>query len=169
MTTIYLDMDGVIADFWAGLFVKCNVKSREFLPDKHESIQALKGTDFFNTLPDFETSKTLVDYVRGYGDWGIITAPLRDDFANCAYWKRMWLERLGYMPEDARKLIVTKKKYIHAVNANGSPNILIDDADWNIEPWIKKGGIGIKYEALYDDVYELIAKIDVALEKIKVA
>jgi len=169
MTTIYLDMDGVIADFWAGLFALCGVCSKEYLPDKHESIQALKGTNFFGTLPDFETSRTLINYVRDYGDWGIITAPLRDDFANCAYWKRIWLERFEYMPEDITKFIVTKKKQVHALNKDGSPNILIDDSDWNIEPWRKKGGIAIKYEALYDDVYELIGKIEETLLKLKVA
>jgi hypothetical protein len=40
----------------------------------------------------------------------------------------------------------------HAVNADGSPNILIDDKGSNIVSWEARGGIGIKYQADEDNL-----------------
>jgi hypothetical protein len=45
----------------------------------------------------------------------------------------------------------------HAVNADGSPNILIDDRGTNIVAWRARGGIGIKYQA-DEDSLDVIAK-----------
>ncbi len=42
---VYVDMDGVIADFFAALEKKYNVKHWKEL-DINQSIQDLKGTDF---------------------------------------------------------------------------------------------------------------------------
>tara|TARA_R110000868_G_scaffold26955_15_gene103132 strand:+ start:392 stop:886 length:495 start_codon:yes stop_codon:yes gene_type:complete len=159
-------MDGVIADFFKGLEVKYNVTHWKDIPDRDNTILALKGTDFFNTLDVFPTSQTLVDYVRSIGDWGICSSPLRGDRDNSAYWKRVWLLRNGFMP-DINKLLFTGQKEIFAVDKlDGSPNILVDDKPTNIERWTAKGGIGIQYQANEDDVQILIEKLKSA-EKLK--
>ncbi len=154
--TVYLDMDGVLADFFKGLEQFYNVKHWKQIQDKEKSIQALAGTDFFNTLDVFETSLELVDFVKSTGDWGICSSPLRGDRDNSAYWKRVWLTEKQFLPE-VNKLIFTGQKENFAVDKiDGTPNILVDDKPSNIKRWNEAGGIGIRYQANEDDLVEYL-------------
>ena len=87
---VYVDMDGVIADFFTELADHYGVTHWKNLPDKDASVKALKGTDFFGRLPKFDTSDELIDYVDHLtaGDWSILSSPLRDDHDNSGFWKR---------------------------------------------------------------------------------
>ena len=154
--TVYLDMDGVLADFFKGLEQFYNVRHWKQIQDKEKSIQALAGTDFFNTLDVFETSQELVDFAKSTGDWGICSSPLRGDRDNSAYWKRVWLTEKQFLPE-VNKLIFTGQKENFAVDKiDGKPNILVDDKPSNIKRWNEAGGIGIRYQANEDDLVEYL-------------
>ena len=131
---IQVDMDGVIANFFDGLASYYNKPHWKQIPNKEASIAALSNTDFFNTLEPFDTSARLIAHVKkiSNGDWGINSSPLLGDRDNSAYWKRVWLERHGFMPE-IKNLIFTGQKENHAINElDGTPNILIDDKPSNI-------------------------------------
>ena len=154
--TVYLDMDGVLADFFKGLEQFYNVRHWKQIQDKEKSIQALAGTDFFNTLDVFETSQELVDFAKSTGDWCICSSPLRGDRDNSAYWKRVWLTEKQFLPE-VNKLIFTGQKENFAVDKiDGTPNILVDDKPSNIKRWNEAGGIGIRYQANEDDLVEYL-------------
>jgi len=162
---IYVDMDGVIADFFKGLEKKFRVDHWKIVPE--ESIQALKGTNFFGTLPEFETSNDLIHHVRqiSNGDWGINTSPLRGDRDNSAYWKRRWLEERMWMPPVNRFIVTGRKEHYATSSLDGKPNILIDDKPSNIKAWNDKGGIGIRYQANEDDLEEyLFVQLEEALK-----
>lgn len=170
MSIIYLDMDGVIADFFKGLESHYGVNHWKML--REDQILGLKGTDFFNTLQPFKTSHKLVDFVKDITvqnnmQWGINSSPLRGDMMNSTYWKRWWLERWNWMPQISN-LVFTGRKENYAVNKfDGTPNILIDDKPTNLTKWIAKGGIGIRYQANEDDLEEyLFPKIKEAIENV---
>ena len=76
--TIYVDMDGVIADFFSELATRNGVPHWKDIPDKETSIRALQGTDFFGTLPKFKTSDELIRFVDDAtsGKWCILSSPL---------------------------------------------------------------------------------------------
>jgi len=162
---IYVDMDGVIADFFGGLERYHGVPHWKLVKEK--SILDLQGTSFFYTLDPFETSGQLIQHVRVLTrgeNWGINTSPLRGDRDNSAYWKRRWLEEHHWFP-GADRFIVTGRKENYATNQlDGMPNILIDDKPSNIKAWESKGGIGIRYQANEDDLEEyLFVQLEEAL------
>ena len=156
---VYVDMDGVIADFFSALaeFRKVNHWKDKGEITLDTSIKELQGTNFFETLPVFPFAKKLVDLVKSYtgGDWYINTSPLRDDHKNSEYYKTKWLEKHNFDPKD---IIVTKRKESYAVDKKtGIPNILIDDRHKNLERWVARGGVGIRYQA-NEDSLDLIKK-----------
>lgn len=158
---IYLDMDGVIADFFGGLAKRCHVAHWKDIMDIQSILEEIRGTTFFNELLEFDTTMRLIDSVRSIADrtgneWGICSSPLRGDRDNSAHWKRNWLEVHGYMPK-VKNLVFTRSKEKYAINSiDGTGNILIDDKPDNINRWEDKGGKGLLYQANKDDVADLI-------------
>jgi len=151
-TKIYLDMDGVLADFFHEYAKIANVKSwRDIPPAKVDPVlDSLVGTDFFGTLPKFPTTDALVKLAVSYaGSYSICSSPLRNDFKNSEYWKKIWI-RANLKPQPST-IEITSNKHLHAMSGN-VPNILIDDKRTNIEAWRKAGGIGIKYQADEDSL-----------------
>lgn len=158
---LYLDMDGVIADFFGAVEKKFNLDHWKDLEDPVMTIRGFKNTDWFNTLDKFPTSDRLVSACREIAgrNYGICSSPIFDDEMNTGYWKRVWLERHGYLPEIPN-LIFTMNKHQYANEAiSGEPNILVDDKPSNIKQWNAAGGIGLLYQANENDVEYLISDI----------
>ncbi len=61
---LYLDMDGVIAN-WYDAFAKHNgVNHWTEVPDKDKAVFELKSTDFFNTIDLYPSTQKLVSAVK---------------------------------------------------------------------------------------------------------
>ena len=156
--TVYLDMDGVLADFFGGIEKLHGVDHWKSIKDKQTLINSIRYTDFFYQLEPFPTSKRLISFVNivTQGDWGICSSPLQGDTNNSSYWKRRWLEDNMIMPE-VDQCIFTSHKHKYAWSPlTGQPNILVDDKPENIKRWKDKGGIGIRYQANEDDLEEYL-------------
>jgi hypothetical protein len=159
-TKIYLDMDGVLADFFAEYAKLAGVTTgnyRDIPPSSTDpTLNKMVGTDFFSRLPKFPTADNLVNLVLKYvKSYGICSSPLRGDHKNSEQYKRIWIKR--HLRPQPAEIIITSQKEQHAVNADGSPNILIDDRGVNIVAWRARGGIGIKYQA-DEDSLDKVAK-----------
>ena len=154
-TKIYLDMDGVLADFFAEYAKLAGVTSgsyRDIPPAKADpTLDKMIGTDFFARLPMFPTAPGLVQLVLSYvKSYDICSSPLRGDHENSGRWKKVWIQK--HLSPQPKEVVITGTKERYAVNADGSPNILIDDRGDNISRWIARGGIGIKYQADEDSL-----------------
>ena len=154
---VYVDMDGVIADFFSAL-AKFRGVSHWKEPggkfDVEDSIKAIAGTNFFSTLPVIPTAKQLIATVKNFtgGEWHICSSPLRGDHENSKKHKLAWLSDNGF---DPTSIIITGRKESHATtkdNQDFRPNILIDDKPSNIERWQMKNGIALRYQANKDSV-----------------
>ena len=163
--TIYLDMDGVIADFFGGVEQMYGVNHWKQLTSdktkdlKQEVINRISGSDFFATLPKFPTADQLIDMIKKFtgGKFSILTSPLKGDHENSAKWKKVWINQNIEQPEET---IVTGRKEKYAVT-DGVQNILIDDRPVNIERWTGRGGYGILYQANRDP----LTKVEQALQQ----
>ena len=161
---IYLDMDGVIADFFGGLEEKFGVDHWKSLSWKEEVFAKLKGTDFFARLPVFGKQDRRSESIAVHNlvkviaedngiDWGICSSPLRGDEYNSAYHKRNWLQEWDFMPNNIDNCIFTSNKPKYAWSYKDLlPNVLIDDKPQNIKAWKDAGGIGIRFQANEDDI-----------------
>ena len=157
--TVYLDMDGVLADFFGGIELKYGVDHWKSIQDREIKFKELANTNFFHTIPIFREDRgprragasiscEIVRFVNKIsdGDWGICTSPLRGDTMNSAYWKRRWLEDKHYMPPLVENLIITSNKHKYA--------------------WIEAGGIGIRFQTNEDDLEEyLFVELEKAIER----
>jgi hypothetical protein len=164
---VYLDMDGVLADFFGGVEKMYGVEHWKQLTNdktkdlKKEVIDRITGTDFFATLPKFATADALIEMVKKFtgGSFSINTSPLRGDHENSGKYKKVWISNNIEQPDE---IVVTGRKESYAKNkASGTPNILIDDRPINIQKWQSAGGYGILYQANRDP----LSKVQQALEK----
>jgi 5'-nucleotidase len=147
---VYLDMDGVLADFFTEYAKLAGIESgnyRDIPPAKTDpTLNKMVGTDFFARLPKFPSADQLVKMtVKLYGRYHICSSPLRGDHKNSEAQKKIWIQKnLNPQPVD---IVITPNKAKWAKQADGTPNILIDDRGSNISAWEAAGGIGIKYQA----------------------
>ena len=155
---VYLDMDGVLADFFGGVEFLYGVEHwKELTNDKTKDlkkqvIDRITGTDFFAVLPKFPTADALIDMVKKFtgGNFSINTSPLRGDHENSAKYKKLWIQNNIEQPDE---IVVTGRKETYAKNkGTGTPNILIDDRPINIQRWQAAGGYGILYQANRDQL-----------------
>ena len=130
-TEVFLDMDGVLADFFAEYAVLAGLPRgssyRDIPPAKTDpTLNKMVGTDFFYRLPKFDTADQLVNMVVDlFGGYSICSSPLRGDHENSGHQKMRWIkEHLSPQPE---RVLIESRKEKHAVQPNGTPNILIDD------------------------------------------
>ncbi len=156
--TVYLDMDGVLADFFGGVEKMYGVEHWKQLTNdktkdlKKEVIDRITGTDFFATLPKFQSADALIELVKKFtgGKFSINTSPLRGDNENSGKYKKVWISNNIDQPDE---IIVTGRKETYAKDkASGTPNILIDDRPVNIQRWQGAGGYGILYQANRDSL-----------------
>jgi 5'(3')-deoxyribonucleotidase len=156
-TEIYVDMDGVLADFfgdWAKLMGKNDWRDigKENIPDALEKIKQTE--DFWLELPLTSNAKQLLGLIKEVkGEYHILSSPLPGD-PNSEPHKREWIEKhLNFFPPT--KVIITHDKAKYATQEDGTPNILIDDYGVNIQKWEAAGGFGFKHK---DHKFERTAK-----------
>ena len=148
-TEIYVDMDGVLADFFGEWAKLMNVKDFREIPKQHDisdALQKIRDTeDFWLNLPLTGNAKNLLGLIKQVkGSYKILSSPLADDPRSEPH-KREWIKNnLGFFPPE--DVIISHNKPKYATQADGTPNILIDDYGKNIADWEAAGGIGFKHK-----------------------
>jgi 5'(3')-deoxyribonucleotidase len=143
---IYVDMDGVLADFFGEWSKSQGVDNWKDIKDPAKAIGDIKSIDdFWLNLPVLPKAKELLGLIKQVkGKYKICTSPLADDPRSDPH-KREWVKKnLAFFPPE--EVIVTHNKPQFAKQKDDTPNILIDDYGVNINAWEEAGGIGFKYK-----------------------
>ena len=154
-TEIYVDMDGVLADFFGDWAKLMGVDSFRDIKDPGPALAKIRATDdFWLKLPLLPEAKKLLSLIKEVkGEYNICTSPLAND-PNSEPHKREWIKKnLAFFPP--KNIHITHDKPQFATAKDSTPNILIDDYGVNINAWEAAGGIGFKHK---DHKFERTAK-----------
>ena len=148
-TEIYVDMDGVLADFFGEWAKLMKVDHFSKIDKEHkigDALQAIRDKDeFWLNLPLLPQAKQLLSVIKQIkGEYNICSSPLADD-PNSEPHKREWIKKnLAFFPP--KEVIITHNKPEYATQQDGTPNILIDDYGVNVDAWEAAGGTAFKYK-----------------------
>ena len=147
---LYVDMDGVLADFYTPFNKMAGVDSWKDA-DKTTISQALKKitqmNDFWSNLDVLSDVPALMDAIKEVtgGPYKVLSKAIASD-PNAVSQKKQWVSRLSPKPEETIIMPATGNKGKYAKQSNGTQNILIDDFGYNITQWQQAGGIGIQHK-----------------------
>ena len=154
---IYVDLDGVLADF-SGHFQKISNLNINAISDD-ELWKIIGGYDkakFFSELPWLSGGRELWNFItQNFLQVKILSALGKSDLQDkqTSAGKRMWLNRnLPNLREDDIILVQNKHKKRHYAKPG---DIMIDDNDIVIQEWVKKGGIGILHKTANETIGKL--------------
>ena len=158
---LYLDMDGVIADFathYKKLF------GRDPYKDDYFTIQQFCKSEpnFFRDIPELPRGRKLYESLKDKYNVIILTAPM-PEMPYCKIDKAAWIKQ--HFPE-IKTIIFSSSKADYSAHEG---SVLIDDMAHNLIPWAEAGGTAIDFEKMSND--KILTKIDEVLnpkEKIKI-
>lgn len=171
---LYLDMDGVQADFftaWARWhnkkFGQSHVERYKDIgskPQREQSISELSAEGpefierFFANLPALPGGQKLVAWLKANRiPFTVLSAPLRGMNAPSIAGKKTWLD--AHNPGTSSSAIFTGDK-ARLAQAGGRANVLVDDYKKYVQAWQDAGGISILYrDANVDSVIQQLAEI----------
>lgn len=159
---VYVDMDGVIANFYAGVTAVTGHEEPRAMPlqDIEDTMASFAGTDFFFKLPKYDQADQLIAMVNNMtgGDWYILSSPLKYDREGSAKHKAAWIKK--YLNIQPKGMHFTGDKAQFATQPDGTPNILIDDYPKYLNSWKDKGGIGVQYKGHAGNITDVKATLD---------
>lgn len=151
---LYLDLDGVMADFDAYFPQLFGVDHRD---QADETMWAMINSHpaFFRTMPLCPGAKEFFDSVE-YLTPSILTACPKSDYANVASQKRGWVRehlsaRVTVLPVQGGR---AKPLFMHQPG-----DVLVDDFERNCEAWEAAGGIAIHHTGDLDASYKRIREL----------
>jgi hypothetical protein len=159
--TIYLDMDGVVADF-DGHAKTAGKQDGQGKPKYNELDRA-----WYASMPATEGAKDFYDAAKKLGVVKFLTGPIMNP--DCFSGKADWV--MKFVPEAGRNILgdliiahSKDKQYLAKPR-----RILIDDRIQNINQWIAEGGIGIHHKGDFAETLKELQKVVAELKAAKPA
>ena len=151
MPHLYLDMDGVQADFFGAWAAMHDVGNYKEIPDTEMSINELATSSplevykFFRELKPLQGGNKIVQWLNQNNiPYTILSAPLRGPYAVASVEaKKDWLDE--HNPGASKNAIFASNKHKYALNGK-EPNVLVDDYGKYLNLWSNAGGIAVKHE-----------------------
>ena len=144
---LFLDLDGVFANFDLGLFKRLGKWPHEV--EKKTLWKTVNSVnDFFYTLELHDDAEHLWAYAKQFQPKFLTGLPM---MANGRDQKVRWVaERFG---DEWETIVVPKReKQLYS----GPNRVLVDDTQANVDQWVNKGGLGV----LHVDVWQTIDALE---------
>jgi len=163
---LYVDIDGVLADFYSPFNRMAGVSSWKDAP-KDVVLKVLKKItkqdDFWINLQVLPDVPQLMSAIKSLfkGEYKLLSKAIVGD-PNAVKQKKQWAQQhLSPLPNETIIMPATANKGKYAQQPDGTPNILIDDFGYNIKAWQSAGGIGVQHKtgAVNNTVTQLKAAI----------
>jgi len=139
---IYLDVDGVIADFYVGLQALGWEGELFVEPGKLEKFMAKNYTQIFRTSPPTSNMQFFRAMYYKENDMKILTARgshyKKEHINTVIENKHFWLNQFGFRTEDIIVVEQSKDKLPYCQPGD----VLYDAKRWTIKKWNELGGIG---------------------------
>ena len=151
MPHLYLDMDGVQADFFGAWAKRHGLTHYKEIPHPEDAINELANSspeevyNFFHDLKPLNGGMKIIKWLHQHKiPFTVLSAPLRGPYASSSIQaKKDWLDK--HNPGASNDAIFTSKKFKYATN-NGEQNVLVDDFGRYLDGWSNAGGIAVKHE-----------------------
>jgi len=148
---LYLDMDGVQADFFKAWADAHGVSHYKEIPHPEDAINELASSSpekvyqFFRDLKPLAGGLHIIHWLHKNNiPFTVLSAPLRGEFKDASkQGKRDWLDE--HNPGTSESAIFTSKKFEYALK-DGVPQVLVDDFGAYLEKWSSAGGIAVKHD-----------------------
>ena len=154
---VYVDMDGVLADFDKGFYDISQIEPSHVTTEElWAKIDAYGKAKFFSELPCMSGGKELWTYVtQNFLKVKILSALGRSDKIDkqTTKGKIVWLLHNIPTLHSGDIILVDNKHRKRQYSKQG--DIIIDDTPVVIEEWIKKGGIGILHKTVHETINQL--------------
>jgi len=150
---IFVDMDGVLADFVRGVEGPKYLNGPLVSEQTYDSRKIeLSNRGLFRNLPIMPGMLKLINYIKESGiDWEILTASGSLNRTVVTNDKIYWIRK-----HVDPKVIITATIKGEDKAAFARPNhVLIDDRKSNIKAWTQAGGIGVLHRTAEDTINQL--------------
>lgn len=148
--TLFLDLDGVLADFDSRFKEHHGKFFREF-EDEEAWKRLIEIPDFWLNLDPMEDAFDLWDNLKEMGlPVILLSSPGSHDEKRARFQKRLWVNK--HLGEDV-PLIMCKAK--DKQRFSDRDRVLIDDMERNVGQWRQRGGHGIIHTSAKDTLEQL--------------
>ena len=156
---IYVDMDGVVANFEKRFEDLSGMRSEPFV-DKYGKekfwnlIDEKYKVSFWRGIEPMDDAKKLIEFVSKH-DYEMLTAPSRKNHSIIG--KSLWIkDKIGKIFPSKPKVNYRQAKQKHLIKPQLTEyDILIDDREDTIDRWNKAGGTGILHTSADDTITQL--------------
>lgn len=168
--TIFLDLDGVLADFDAGLRNYGVDRNDTTFIHRHKSTwtqdqvyldkivrSAMGQPGFWEAIPVMPDAIRLWNYCKPYNPVILTAVPSVPEWhKRVEQEKRSWIKRvIGTLADEQIVCCLRSEKIKYMSDPNLEYQILVDDMQANIDDWNKAGGIGILHKSAEESVKRL--------------
>lgn len=147
MPTLFVDLDGVLADFDKG-YETLTGKRPSKATDSVDWQLVKKKPNFYRDLPEMADALTLWTYVSQRSP--IILSGVPTIVPSAAQDKRLWVRKL-FGPQVPVICCKSKDKSLHM----SAGDVIIDDWDKYRHLWVARGGVWVTHTSADDSIAQL--------------